>query len=339
MSSDLNSQHSNIQQDVFEKTPLITIGLPVYNGEKYLRRTIDSVLAQTYHNFELIICDNASTDRTLEIVESYAQKDTRIRIHRQKTNLGAIPNYRLTLELANGKYFKWIAADDVITADFLDKCLSFMEDRPEVILTYSQAAFIDNDDKIIYFFDDVMNLEAWSPDPVKRMRQHMTAILRDGSAANVFVFGLARTDILKGLEPLGNYFGCDYVYTADVFLHGEIYEYPEVMSFYRRHEDSSSSYKKAPSAKKQQQFYDPSITGILKTNFQLRRRYIELFRIIFDSDLNIVMKFQVMFVLIQRIIWRLRWRAKYEYDTKIAGMETKIQPKNTELVGKQWQEI
>lgn len=339
MSFDFSPDDSDIQQDVLEKTPLISIGLPVYNGEKYIRRTIESVLAQTYHNIELIICDNASTDSTLEIVESYAQKDKRIQIYRQETNLGAIPNYRLALELASGKYFKWIAADDVITADFLENCLGILEDRPEIIFVYSKAAFIDDEDKIIYFFDDVMTLEEWTSAPAERMRQHMGAVLRDGSAANVFVFGLARTNVLKELEPLGNYFGCDFVYTADVFLHGEIYEYPQVMSFYRRHEGSSSSYKKAPSAKKQQQFYDPSITGILKTNFQLRRRYIELFRIIFDSNLGLGMKFQVMFILIQRIIWRLGWRAKYEYDTKIAGLETKIQPKNTELVGKQWQEI
>ncbi len=96
-----------------ESDPLVSIGLPVYNGENYLEEAIRSILAQTYTHFELIISDNGSTDRTQEICEFYAERDLRIRYYRNKENLGAAWNYNQTFHLAKGKYFKWAAHDDI----------------------------------------------------------------------------------------------------------------------------------------------------------------------------------------------------------------------------------
>ena len=96
-----------------DKVPRVSIGLPVYNGENYMAAAIDSLLAQTFTDFELIISDNASTDATEQICRDYAHRDGRIRYYREEVNRGAAWNFTHTFELARGEYFKWHAHDDL----------------------------------------------------------------------------------------------------------------------------------------------------------------------------------------------------------------------------------
>ena len=99
--------------------PLVSICIPVYNGETYIRQAIESVLAQTYTNFELIISDNLSTDKTLEIVDSI--RDDRIKISKNKKNLGLVGNFNACIHKANGKYVKVLCCDDVLSPDAIKK--------------------------------------------------------------------------------------------------------------------------------------------------------------------------------------------------------------------------
>jgi len=92
--------------------PALTIGLPVYNGARHLKQALESLLAQTHSDFELIVSDNASTDGTWEILGEFAQHDPRISLHRHSTNIGPVANFRRVLDLASGKYFMWAGADD-----------------------------------------------------------------------------------------------------------------------------------------------------------------------------------------------------------------------------------
>src|SRR5882762_3625197 len=94
-------------------TPKVSVGLPVYNGEKYLRLALDSLLKQEFKEFEVVISDNASTDGTAEICKRYAEKDKRIRYHRNHSNIGAGPNYKKVFDLSGGEFFKWCAHDDI----------------------------------------------------------------------------------------------------------------------------------------------------------------------------------------------------------------------------------
>ena len=94
--------------------PLVTVGMPVYNGEKFIREALDALLAQTYTDFELIISDNASTDGTEASCRGYAGRDSRIRYVRQSENRGLIANFQFLLDEAAGKYFMWAAADDML---------------------------------------------------------------------------------------------------------------------------------------------------------------------------------------------------------------------------------
>src|SRR5262249_7796964 len=127
--------------------PMISIGLPVYNGEAYLRQAVDSILAQTFDDFELIISDNASNDRTEVICREYAAADTRIRYHRQARNHGATWNFRKVVLLSSGKYFLWISCDDLLAPNYAERCVAILEQNPSVVLCYSDPVNIDEHGK------------------------------------------------------------------------------------------------------------------------------------------------------------------------------------------------
>src|SRR5215471_17271392 len=123
-------------------TPMLSIGLLVYNGERYLEETLQSILSQTFTDFELIISDNASTDRTGEISQAYARRDPRIRYYRSEKNMGAGWNVRRVYELATGKYFKQAAVDDLLAPDFLRQCIEVLESDPTYVLAHSKIKVI-----------------------------------------------------------------------------------------------------------------------------------------------------------------------------------------------------
>ena len=111
--------------------PKVSIGMPVYNGEKYIREALDSLLAQTFTDFELIISDNASTDGTEAICREYAARDPRIRYVRQSENRGPTANFHFVLDEAVGEYFMWAAYDDLWGNHFLAQALGRMN-SPDV---------------------------------------------------------------------------------------------------------------------------------------------------------------------------------------------------------------
>ena len=119
--------------------PAVSVGLPVYNGERYLAEAIESVLRQTFADFELVISDNASTDRTAEICRSFARADGRVRYHRNEANLGALPNFNRVFDLGRGRYFKWAAHDDVLRPELLRRCVDVLEDNRDAVVCESDA--------------------------------------------------------------------------------------------------------------------------------------------------------------------------------------------------------
>ena len=126
---------------------IITIGLPVYNGEQSIRKVLDSILCQTYPDFELIISDNASTDSTLAICEEYARNDKRIQIIKQKKNIGLFPNFEFVLNRAKNKYFVWISADDWWEPTFLEKNLFVLNSNKKFVGSVSKIDYYDVDRK------------------------------------------------------------------------------------------------------------------------------------------------------------------------------------------------
>ncbi|MEO1543162.1 MAG: glycosyltransferase family 2 protein, partial [Pseudomonadota bacterium] len=136
----MTTEQSNKER---HQPPKVTIGVPVYNGEAYLAEALDSILGQTFGDFEVIISDNASCDRTEDICRDYASRDPRITYIRQEKNAGAAPNFNLLVSLAKGKYFKWAASDDLIAPEFLASCLEALESNSNASIAMTQTRIVD----------------------------------------------------------------------------------------------------------------------------------------------------------------------------------------------------
>jgi len=128
-----------------ENNPIVTIGIAVFNGEKFLHRRLESILSQSLTNFEAIISDNASTDNTQKICEEYAKKDNRIRYIRQSKNMGAAWNFYFVLKEAKNDYFVWAAVDDYWSSDFLESNVRNLEANEKIVGSISKIKYFDDD--------------------------------------------------------------------------------------------------------------------------------------------------------------------------------------------------
>lgn len=129
--------------------PLVSIGMPVYNGERFIAQALDSLLAQEYQNIELIISDNASTDRTAEICQQYLRRDRRIQYYQNETNLGSIANFNRVLGLSSGEYFMWAAYDDVWLPTFVSSAVQLLSNAPDATLASCISAAIDENGNVL----------------------------------------------------------------------------------------------------------------------------------------------------------------------------------------------
>jgi len=210
-------------------SPRVSIGVPVYNGENYLAETIESILAQSFTNFELIICDNCSTDNTAEICEKYVSRDRRINYSRNEHNLGAIPNFNRTFSLSTGEYFKWAAHDDVLTKDYLINCLSALEGNTHAVLCQSLVQYIDGNGENMKIFDSQLS---GTKDPHASTR--FAAITLLPHPCNE-IFGLIRTQVLMRKNPMGTFHGADRALLAELALYGQFIQLHEPLLKMRLH--------------------------------------------------------------------------------------------------------
>jgi len=210
--------------------PLVSVGIPVYNGQNYLAEAIESILAQSFEDLELIISDNASTDATSEICREYTARDERIRYVRNDKNLGAAHNYNQLVHMADGRYFKWHAHDDVCAPTFIEKCVAVLEADPDVVLCFTQTDGIDESGNVFRSYDNTM--EADGDQPWKRF--YATACQRHNMTASM-TFGLMRAEVLRKTHMIGAFSSADRVLVGELALHGRIQMIPEVLFFKRDH--------------------------------------------------------------------------------------------------------
>ncbi|MDJ0617439.1 MAG: glycosyltransferase family 2 protein [Calothrix sp. MO_192.B10] len=259
------------------ENPRVSIGLPVYNGARFLRTAIEAILQQTFVDFELIISDNASNDATEEICREYAAKDRRIRYYRNKQNIGASPNFNRVFGLARGEYFKWAAHDDVCAPELLERCVAVLDKSPDVVLCHSIAKVIDDNGNLLQKDDDLyvkwtnenIKLRTDSIKPQERFRD-----LACCPHSCYQVFGLIRTNVLKTTPLIDNYGRSDKVLLARLGLLGRFYEVPENLFFLRRHATQSININ-AQSVHSFSIWFDPSNRG--KIIFPRCRNFFEYF--------------------------------------------------------------
>ncbi len=204
--------------------PTVSIGLPVYNGEQTIGRALASILSQDFEDFEFIISDNASTDDTARICESYARQDKRVRFVRNATNIGAGPNHNRLVELAKGKYFSWAAHDVEYLPGMLSRCVEVMKHVPaSVVLAYPLCETVDDRGQIKY--GDVRSIETKNPRPCRRFA---TVVNRVWIVTQFY--GLVVTEALRKTRLIDSFASSDYVLLAELAMLGEIREIPEVLT-------------------------------------------------------------------------------------------------------------
>jgi glycosyltransferase involved in cell wall biosynthesis len=208
--------------------PFLSIGLSLSNGDRFLEAAIESILNQTFRDFELIISDNCSSDSSGEICRRFAAQDSRIRYYRAEHVMSAGWNLRDVYFKATGKYFKWATHDDMIQPDFLRLCIDALEADDSLIVAHTLTRCIDESGQFVESNDE--RLRTSSLDPVVRARD----LLLKGHGGNP-LSGLIRLDALRKLPPRDSYAHSDRVLLLQLGLLGRFYEVPEHLSICTKH--------------------------------------------------------------------------------------------------------
>lgn len=231
------------------QSPRISIGMPVYNGESYLAQALDCFLAQTFDDFEILISDNASTDRTGEIAEDYASRDPRVRYFRQDRNIGAGPNHNYLLELSQSPYFKWAAHDDLHEPAYLARCVRVLEENPDVVLAHADSAMIDSQGRPLSYdlfrrrFVDHLGNElvkepidvCGSDQPSERFDDVLQRLVWCTA-----MYGAFRREVAGHATLERSFYGSDKVFLAEMALLGKFHHVKEKLFLKRYHPTMSA---------------------------------------------------------------------------------------------------
>ena len=207
------------------KYPLVSIGVPVFNGEKSLAQALDALIKQDYNNLEIIISDNGSTDRTPQICEEFLKKDSRVKYYRSSENLGSNWNFNRVSDLSSGKYFMWAAHDDLRELSFVRACVEKLEQFPEAVLCHTHTElFIENRKERLC----VANLDSFVgvTGPVERYREtlkHFPAVA---------IYGVYRSAALKKTHMFERAIATDLAFIQELSIYGSFVQVPEILFTY-----------------------------------------------------------------------------------------------------------
>lgn len=233
--------------------PPVSVAIPAYNCERYIAQSIESLLSQSYGDFELVISDNASTDGTEAVCRRYAQQDARVRYVRRSENIGGPGNFRYVFSLCTGKYHKWSTADDHWHPEFLREAVAVLDAQPDVVLCYPKTQLIDAEGRKIEDYEDNLELDAESAR--KRFRDLYSLI----GLCNAHL-GLLRRDAMLKTRLIAGHLASDVDFLAEMALIGKFHVLPDVR-FYRRFHAASSSWARGD-AKHQAAYYAPKAKGL-----------------------------------------------------------------------------
>lgn len=226
--------------------PLVSIGLPVYNGEDYLEEALDSLLNLEYPNLEIIICDNCSTDQTSEIIANYTFRDERIRPYQNEKNLGPTPNFQRVVDLAAGEFFLWAAHDDLWEVNSVSHMVNELQEYPDAILATPRTKFIEENGTIAQHATD-------RPAPGDSSLKNLSVFYEDHACS--WIYGVFRTDWIKEhVGELDNYIchGGDILWLVDIINRFPVIGAPEALIIKRLRT------QKLPSDQKEQSWLEIS---------------------------------------------------------------------------------
>lgn len=228
--------------------PKVTMGMPVFNGERFVEAALRSVLAQTFDDFELIISDNASTDRTGEICRDYARTDQRIRYTSNEFNIGYCRNQNGIYRRALGQYFLLTHHDDIRNPEYLARTVPILDADPGVVVCYTRTRDIDDNDQPLPRQDPPLRFASHD------LRERFCDVIRMDHICEPD-FGLTRMDVLRTTRLHGDYADSDRVLLAELALHGRFHCVPEYLFFRRAHAGQSTAV--APDRQSRTVWFDP----------------------------------------------------------------------------------
>ena len=296
--------------------PRVSIGIPVYNGDNYLEELLESLRVQTLEDFEVIISDNASTDRTADICRAFVARDPRFRYFRNAENVGAIRNYRCCFEPARAKYFKWANHDDIYTPTFLERCVDILDRHPDVVLAHTMSDTVDftgrdllrehrdyahrviegsrdNEGRLVLIDKPLHFAESTSP-----TRRFYDCLWR--FTIETPFFGVIRTDVLRTVTLDEYYYGFDLPLMAELALRGRFHQVEERCFINRFHLGCS----RLLSSRQIDKFANPQA----RVSMRRVRRYIAILRAPLNADLPLSQKISCELIGVSRLAYGLaRW--------------------------------
>jgi glycosyltransferase involved in cell wall biosynthesis len=280
--------------------PLVSIALPVYNGERFLLAAIRSLLDQTYRNIELIIGDNGSTDSTKQICERVAAGDSRVRYLRSPENRGAAWNYNRLFPEATGKYFKWAAHDDLYEPTWLERCVVALEADDGVALAYTRTVEIDSDGN---------ELERYRPLPYAdgaRPSRRAHEVLSKRSRC-FEAFGVGPREVFEGTGLIGAYTSSDRTLILEMALRGRFHEVPEYLFLHREH--PGRSMRAFPDARARRAWFEPTSSD--KRAYPMWRLWAEYLKAVKRAPIGVVEKARTVSYI---ALWTARNRRALRQD-------------------------
>ncbi|MCS6771926.1 MAG: glycosyltransferase family 2 protein [Kiritimatiellae bacterium] len=195
---------------------LVSIAIPLRNEERYLKRTLESICAQTYSNLQIIIADNASTDNSLQIARDYAAQDSRIEVYAHNHNIGSLANFNFVFKASRGDYFCWASGHDLMHPDCIARCVGELENRKEACLCHTAALWIDETDNVTgRVLENQIDTRGTSD------AQSRAIVLMYGLGYANPIYGLIRRSVLADTGLMLPVIGADVVLLLELAFRGE----------------------------------------------------------------------------------------------------------------------
>ncbi|MDQ7026703.1 MAG: glycosyltransferase family 2 protein [Anaerolineae bacterium] len=279
---------------MIEDKPLVSIGMPIHNAESRLCKALDSLLAQTYPLFDLIISDNASTDGTWLICQEYAERDSRIKLYRNEENIGLVANFLRVLDLAKGTYFMWAAYDDFWDAEFIAACVEQLMKHPDAVLCYTWEVrhyLRENSKKLVNVKLDVTH-------PHVRIR--VQRLLAPRALPHSAIYGLMPREILKTHSAFKQVLESDLLILVQLALCGKFVTVHKIL----RHSNIRSKSI-------QERMQEHRFIQHKEIQVGIFSEHVRMFRIfsktILESDIRLIDKIAIQFYVTLWAFRHLAW--------------------------------
>ncbi|MDH3671273.1 MAG: glycosyltransferase family 2 protein [Gammaproteobacteria bacterium] len=280
-----NSQTSVHDTMEKEPLPLVSIGVPVYNEERFLTESLESLQAQDYGNLEIIIADNASTDNTPQICRRIAAADDRITYHRFEENCGITENFRRTLRLSSGSYFMWAAGHDIWSSNLISECVSLLSSEPQAVIAFGSSQWIDDHG------NPILRSSGWTDtrgmDCVGRFHSVLWGNMHP-------VLGLIRAEALRRARTVIATAGSDLILLCELVLQGH-FVHATKASWYRRDHRGKETHEQRMERYQSREF---GLSRSLRSkSFPLFHLPFELFKAVLRSRITWFEKMCILFTL------------------------------------------